>query len=49
MKPTKQHILMILEWIGAALLASAAFLFNPVLGLAVAGVVIIVLANAQAD
>lgn len=49
MKPTKQHILMILEWIGAALIASAAFLFEPIIGLAVAGIAMIVLANAQAD
>ena len=49
MKPTKQHILMILEWVGAALIASAAFLFEPILGLAVAGIAMIVLAKAQAD
>lgn len=49
MKPTKQHILMTLEWVGAALIASAAFLFEPMLGLAVAGIAMIVLANAQAD
>ena len=40
---------MILEWAGAALIASAAFLFEPTLGLAVAGIAMIVLANAQAD
>ena len=49
MRPTKQHILNSLEWIGAALIASAAFLFEPIIGLAVAGIAMIVLANAQAD
>lgn len=45
----KQHILNILEWVGAAFIASAAFLFEPIAGLAVAGIAMIVLANAQAD
>ncbi len=49
MKPTKQQILIALEWVGAALIAVAAFLFEPILGMAVAGLAMILLANAQAD